>query len=160
MVTIQRLQPDEIERLRRIRLAALKDAPDAFGSTYQEAIAWPNDRWQQQLRQLPTFLAVVDGVDCGVVRSCPHPQQAHVAYLISMWVVPHVRRTGVGVVLIDAVIDWAKAEGCHQLLLDVCHHNPAAMTLYERQGFKPTGNTGHLPPPREHIQEFEMVLNL
>jgi GNAT superfamily N-acetyltransferase len=111
MLTIQRLRPGETERLRQIRLAALKDAPDAFGSTYQEAIVWPNDRWQQQLRQLPSFLAVVDGVDCGMVRSCPHPQQAHAAYLISMWVAPHVRRIGVGVALMDVVLDWAKAEG-------------------------------------------------
>lgn len=159
MLTIQRLDLHECDRLRQIRLAALKDAPDAFGSTFAETVSRPIESWDQQLRKLPTFIAVLDGVDSGMVRSVPHPEQAHRADLISMWVAPQARRTGVGAALIEAVIAWAKAEGYTQLLLDVCCHNTAAIALYEQKGFKPTGVTNRFPPPREHIQEFEMALD-
>ena len=38
-IDIKRLAADEGPRLRTIRLRALADAPDAFGSTYDEAAA-------------------------------------------------------------------------------------------------------------------------
>ena len=43
---IQRLSIDEALRLRHIRLRALADAPDAFGSTYAEASAHPLEIWR------------------------------------------------------------------------------------------------------------------
>ena len=165
---IQRLSLDEnntriaqtCQRFRDIRLASLQDAPDAFGSTFEETAARPPKIWQQQLRNLPTFIAVVDGVDSGIVRGAPHSNNAKVAYLISLWVAPNVRGMGVGAALIDAVIDWATSAGYAQLILDVGNHNAGAIALYTRKGFKPTGQTGHLPPPREHILEYEMSLDL
>lgn len=160
MVEIQRLSVDEGERLRRLRLASLKDAPDAFGSTFQDVAARPQDSWRSQLQRLPTFVAVLAGVDSGIVRSSPHSEQAHTAYLLSMWVAPHARGQGVGEALIGAVINWSRDEGYTRLVLDVGNDNQFAIALYARKGFKPTGATGHLPPPREHILEHEMALNL
>ncbi len=37
--------------------------------------------------------------------------------------------------------------GLARLVLDVGNSNHLAIALYERKGFKPTGVTGHLPPP-------------
>ncbi len=160
MLEIQRLSINEGERLRQLRLASLEDAPDAFSSTFQEAVTLPRDSWLQQLQVLPTFVAVLKGVDSGMVCSSPHPENAHVAYLISMWVAPNARGQGVGDALLDAVIDWARSSSYTQLLLDVSNDNSFAITLYKRKGFKPTGMTSCLPPPREHIPELEMALDL
>ena len=68
---IQRLSLDECARLRAIRLIALQDAPQAFETTFQTAVAFPPESWQRQLQNLPTFVAVVDGVDSGMVRGAP-----------------------------------------------------------------------------------------
>ena len=160
MLELQRLKVDEGKRLRKLRLASLKDAPDAFGSTFQEVAARPRDSWREQLQALPTFVAVLDDVDSGIVRSSPHSEQANVAYLLSLWVAPHARGQGIGEALIDAVVDWGRAEGYARLVLDVGNSNHLAIALYERKGFKPTGVTGHLPPPREQILEHEMALDL
>jgi hypothetical protein len=65
---IQRLSIDEALRLRHIRLRALADAPDAFGSTYAEVSAHPLEIWRQQLQEIVTFVAVHDGEDVGIVR--------------------------------------------------------------------------------------------
>ena len=160
MLEIQRLSLNEGERLRQLRLASLEDAPDAFSSTFQEAVVLPKDLWFQQLQALPTFVAVLNGVDSGIVRSSPHLENADVAYLISMWVAPTARGQGVGDALIDAVIDWARSSSYTRLLLDVGNNNSFAITLYKRKGFKTTGMTSCLPPPREQIQEQEMSLDL
>ncbi|MEM7063466.1 MAG: GNAT family N-acetyltransferase [Cyanobacteria bacterium P01_B01_bin.77] len=158
MIEIQRLSLDEVERLRAIRLNALQDAPQAFETTFQTAIALPPENWRQQLQRLPTFVAVVDGVDSGMVRGVPHSDGA--AYLISLWVAPQARKRGVGQTLIDAVVGWAHSEGVARLILEVGESNGNAIALYTRKGFKPTGQTRNLAPPRDHIKEQEMALEL
>jgi len=47
-----------------------------------------------------------------------------------------------------------------QVLLDVADTNMAAIRLYARMGFVPSGVEGSLPPPREHIKEHQRVLVL
>ncbi|MBT9311012.1 GNAT family N-acetyltransferase [Leptothoe kymatousa] len=160
MITFQRLNAGDVERLRQIRLLALKDAPDAFSTTFQDAFVWPRDSWVRQLQKLPTFVAVVDGADSGMVRGALHSEKINEAYLLSLWVAPHARGQGVGQGLINAVIDWMRSEGCQRLVLDVGEHNAGVIALYQRMGFKPTGITKPMPPPREHILEFEMALEL
>ena len=67
-IDIKRLAADAGLRLRTIRLRALVDAPDAFGTTYDEAAAQPLDSWTAQLQEIATFVAVVNGGDVGLVR--------------------------------------------------------------------------------------------
>ena len=157
---IRRLGAHEGLRLRAIRLRSLADAPDAFGSTHDEALARPPDSWSAQLRELPTFVAVADGEDVGMVRGARDDSRAETAWLISMWVAPEVRRQGVGEALIDAVVEWARASGARRLLLDVGDHNRPAIALYARMGFEPNGRTGSLPAPRDHIHEHQRELRL
>ena len=158
--TIIRLAAREGLRLRAIRLRALAEAPDAFASTHGQAAALPPDSWAAQLREMPTFVAVVAGEDVGIVRGARDDSRADAAWLISMWVAPEVRGQGVGEALIDAVVEWARATGARRLLLDVGDHNQPAIALYARIGFEPNGTTGSLPAPRSHIREHQRELRL
>lgn len=165
---IQRLTLDEVERLRAIRLAALQDAPQAFETTFQMAVTLSSESWLQQLQALPTFVAVINNVDSGMVRGAPHSDNATWADLISLWVAPQARRLGVGQALIDAVVGWARSEEYVRLVLEVGEGNGNALTepllgriaLYTHKGFKPTGQTKKLAPPRDHIKEQEMAFEL
>jgi GNAT superfamily N-acetyltransferase len=140
-------------------LRALQDAPDAFGSTLEEAVDQPAESWSRQLLELTTFVAVRNGTDLGLVR-CARDESSDTAWLISMWVAPEIRRMGVGAVLVDLVIDWARSNGVNRLLLDVGDDNAAAVALYDGKGFKPNGKVGALPSPREHIREHQRELTL
>ena len=160
MLRLERLDSHEGLRLRTIRLRALLDAPDAFGSTFEETSARPDDSWSTQIQELPTFIAVRDGLDIGMARYAQDKAQSGTAWLISMWVAPEARRTGVGGLLIDAVIEWARAHGVQRLLLDVADLNAPAIALYRRKGFEPNGEVSALPPPREHIREHQRELLL
>jgi len=118
-----------------IRLQALQEAPYAFGTTVAEASSWPAARWEQQVDEVATFVAVVGGEDVGVVRGIPHPDLPRVREVIGMWVAPGARRRHVGSTLIRAVTDWARSEDADTLVLDVVEENTGAITFYERLGF-------------------------
>ena len=159
-IDIQRLAAHEAPRLRAIRLRALAESPDAFGSTYDEAAALPPESWAAQLQSIVTYVALVDGEDVGLVRGAPDEARSDAAWLISMWVAPEVRGQGVGEALVGAVVEWARAGGARRLLLDVGDHNRPAIALYARMGFEPNGRTGSLPAPRSHIREHQRELRL
>ena len=157
---IEHLRVGDGGRLRLIRLRALANAPDAFGTTLEEATAHSLEFWECQLEQLATFVATVGGCDVGLARGAPHENIGDTGYLLSMWVAPEVRRQGIASILVDAVVNWARSRGLNHLLLDVAEKNAPAVALYTRKGFAPTGAVGTLPPPRAHVREIQMAIRL
>jgi len=141
-------------------LRALSDAPDAYGSTFQDASARSPEDWSRQVIELQAFVAVSNGVDVGLVRCARDQERSDTGWLISMWVAPEVRRHGVGAALIDLVVAWARRNDLTRLLLDVADRNAPAIALYERKGFLPNGRTSTMPAPREHVREHQRELSI
>lgn len=160
MLTVVRLGPADVPRLRTIRLRALRESPAAFSSRLRDIERWPTARWSRLLRESQAFVAVRDGADVGMARGSMDAEEHRVSWLESMWVAPEARRTGVGQLLVGAVVDWARAAGATTLRLDVADANVPAVRFYERLGFEPTGVTGSLPPPRDSIREHQRELHL
>jgi GNAT superfamily N-acetyltransferase len=157
---VQRLRTEEAARLREIRLRALADAPDAFGSTLAGALVRSDEMWVEEARKLTTFIAVADDRDVGMVRGVQDAHDERSAWLLSMWVEPDARGSGAADALVDRLVEWARSQRYRQLMLDVADANARAIGFYERKGFLPTGEVGHLPPPRQHITEHRRVLRL
>jgi ribosomal protein S18 acetylase RimI-like enzyme len=134
MARIEQLRPGEGDRWRCIRLKALREAPYAFGTTYAEATQWSVARWEAQVVEFATFVAVRDERDIGVARGAAH-HRSDALELVSLWVDPMARRRGIAAQLIDKVATWATAAGATVLVLDVVADNPAAIALYDRAGF-------------------------
>jgi GNAT superfamily N-acetyltransferase len=59
--------------------------------------------------------------------------------LVGMFVAPEERGRGVGAALVEAIADWARAANAARLRLWVTSTNGAAISLYRRCGFEPTG---------------------
>lgn len=138
VVQLRALTPDDWRLWRRLRLAALADAPDAFGSRLAD---WQGDgdreeRWRSRLAMPGSrnLIAEVGGAPVGMASGVPAEDPAARA-LIAMWVSPGARGRGVGDVLIDAVAAWARESGAEELRLVVYEHNAAALGLYRRNGF-------------------------
>ena len=157
---IQRLADHELERFRALRLRSLRDAPGAFGTTYEGAAAWPRNAWSRAFSSLVAFVAVVDGRDVGLVRAARDPNVEDAARLGSLWVAPEARGAGAGEALVHAVSAWARAQGLSRVVLDVSDDNAPAIALYERLGFEPTGVVSSFPPPREHLGRHQRLLEL
>ena len=162
---IQRLQPEHWYRLRAVRLRALADSPNAFGTLLAEDEARSAHDWRRRLEReevvtLVAFTAAHEDVGLVVATPWKWSEDNDAAGLFAMWVAPETRGTGVGGALIDAVIAWAREGNYARILLDVADQNTAAVALYASRGFVPTGKTGTLPPPRHHVTEHERELVL
>ncbi len=158
--SIQQLKLSDWQRFRTIRLRALEESPDAFGSTLEREQKFTAEEWPIRLTRenVATFIAVSDEEnDLGLTVGAPYDDAVG---LFGMWVAPEARGTGVGGALVDAVIRWAKQSGHQRILLDVGDDNTPAITLYESKGFVRTGITGTLPPPRESITEHQRAILL
>ncbi|MER6361958.1 GNAT family N-acetyltransferase [Kitasatospora sp. NPDC001527] len=147
MIELRELTSDDWPLWRELRLAALAEAPYAFGSTLA---AWQGEgdreeRWRSRL-EIPGALdlvALVDGEPAAMATGVPGDGSAE---LISMWVGPRARGRGVGALLIAEIERWAARRGLATLRLAVMPHNPHARALYERTGFTDTGEPGDLLP--------------
>ena len=152
-VTVRQATVDDWETVRDVRLAALQEAPYAFGSTYERERELPEERWRGRLNDPdnPTFLGF-DG-DTPVGLDGVYTENGDLI-LVAMWVAPAARRSGVGAALTNAVCDWAKAHGATRLFLSVAEGNEPARRLYERLGFTMTGRSQplHSDPTRLSLE--------
>ena len=151
---LQRVGADEWETFRDVRLASLADAPDAFGATYADWVDASDDRWRSRLTDVPfTVVASVDGRGVGVVSGAPLDDHVE---LISMWVAPDHRGTGLAGRLVDEVASWASARGQDTYLM-VRDDNDRAILAYERAGFVDRGVPDDWPDdaPRERRMRRE-----
>ncbi len=159
---ITALSESEWRRAKAIRLRALTDTPDAFGSTSAEEQDQPEAFWRARLAATDrvTFIATLDGEDVGLAVCAPFDGLECTAGLFSMWTAPDARGKGIGTALVWAIVNWARDRKFEQLVLDVADNNAPAIALYEKCGFVPTGKVGTLPPPRTHITEHRRALPL
>ncbi len=132
------MDADDWARVRAVRLRALREDPDAFGTVLSEDLARPPHAWRERLMQdtAASFVATREGNDIGLVTGAPY---AETAGLFGMWVDPSARGLGAGRALVGAVVAWARGQGHVRIRLDVADTNAAAIRLYEGCGFKRTG---------------------
>ncbi len=171
MVLVRETVAEDWQALRDIRLAALRDAPDAFASTYEEQAAFEEADWRQRIARGGTFLAYLPKVDASEVDASEvdasepaglaggYQQGPGTVGLISMFVRPQARGRGVGEALIAAVLDWARARSATSVHLWVTETNKPARLLYERCGFSLTGERQPLPS-KPDIREVAMARSL
>ncbi len=143
VITIRRPGPDDWRQLRTIRLAALAEAPSAFGSTLAREFAFDEATWRSRLASTALHFADDDGQVVGLAAGFREPDGS--IELVSMWVDPRYRGRGVGELLVRAIMAWAHGAGVSSISLWVTSSNDAARRLYERCGFRLTGETQPLP---------------
>ncbi|EIP85993.1 acetyltransferase, GNAT family protein [Burkholderia humptydooensis MSMB43] len=135
-VEIRRLFAAHAADYRAIRLAALRDAPEAFGSTYDAEAERSLAAFAQRLDSSIVFGAYVDGAIAGMAgfKRLDGAKERHKGFLWGVYVAPAARRLGVGAALLDAALA-AAAQTVEQVTLAVIDGNGAARAFYERHGF-------------------------
>jgi ribosomal protein S18 acetylase RimI-like enzyme len=96
------------------------------------------------------------GASCGMIGSRVDERAPQRAWVLSMWVAPTHRRSGLGTRLIDEVERWGQSLGVCELLLNVTSNNLTAQSLYEKCGFVRTGMT-HPYENDPALFEYEMI---
>ena len=117
--TLRTAVPGDEPILRQLRLAAMTDAPEAFGSSYERELARTVADWTRWLAPGATFLIEgLDGAALGLVAAVPDAA-APLVHLMAMWVDPVARGSGAADALVEAVVAWASARGVTTVQLHV-----------------------------------------
>jgi predicted GNAT family acetyltransferase len=149
----RRLTPDDWEVLRDIRLRALADSPDAFGSTLEREMSFDEQEWRRRTTG-PVLVVTHDRRAVSMAGTFTDEGGVHVW---GMWTDPDHRGRGYGRAVLDALVGEAVADGV-RVALHVNVANPGARAFYERYGFVPTGELEPLRPGSEQRIEL-MVIN-
>ncbi|MGE0314089.1 MAG: GNAT family N-acetyltransferase [Lautropia sp.] len=146
MTLVRPMRAEEWPVYRDIRLRALLDAPDAFGSTHGAEVALADEGWAARVAAAcaggaaRALFAQVDGVVCGLAWCKVSASDPRVADVYQMWVAPQARERGVGTALLQAIVEYAKGAGAEALRLGVTLAESPAMRLYRSFGFAPAGD--------------------
>jgi ribosomal protein S18 acetylase RimI-like enzyme len=141
-----------------VRLAALTEAPYAFGSTWERERHNTAEQWRHAIEGRARFVAELEGRVVGM-SAAGASDDVRAAALTSVWVAPQARGHGVGDSLVLAATAWASAKGYGQIVLWVTDGNHRAEKLYERHGFRRTGSVQQVRAGEEGV-EYEMSLTL
>lgn len=156
-VHVRRVLATDGARLRLLRLEALQDpaAGIAFLESYETAAARPSDFWDERAvgaalsASAGQFVAEQGRSWVGTVTILiPEPghpdyfgrlREPGTALAVAVFISQSHRGRGILDRLIAAGAEWARAQGCDRLLLDVHEDNARAQAAYTRLGFAPTG---------------------
>lgn len=129
------LAPDDWRLWRSVRLRSLADAPDAFGSTLAREQAFTEQDWRERLLSGPVVVIEERApAACGAAFA-DGPDLFHV---VAMWTAPEARGSGLAGRVLRVLLEEAAGSG-RRPVLDVTRGNDAARRLYERFGFRATG---------------------
>jgi GNAT superfamily N-acetyltransferase len=148
VVETREITPDDWQALRDTRLAGLREAPSAFGSTYAREAPFTEEQWRARTTcsgHGVMFFAGLAGLAGPAGIAGVYVEDDGTVEIVSMWVRPQARGQKAGEALIEAAAGWARARGHDVLYLWVTESNAPARRLYERCGFTLTGETQPLP---------------
>lgn len=163
-IELRTLQPPEWRAYRDLRRRALRDAPDAFGSTIEQSLLIPDEEWAARLTRVKSdydhpLVAILGNELKGLLWSRVEANDASVARLYQMWVAPEIRGHGVGRTMVQTALAWMRGIGVKRAILGVTNGDRPARRLYDAMGFQPIGE---LEPLREGSSQNvqEMTLDL
>jgi ribosomal protein S18 acetylase RimI-like enzyme len=134
-ISIIRLEPNDWQTLRDLRLNALLESPRSFLADLTEEQAYDEKLWQQELAKNVWIAAVIDSKKIGLAKLNRSAPPDHSMHLEGLWVAPDTRGQGVGEQLVSALEGIAEEVGAVHLKLWVFVANRIARNLYERLGY-------------------------
>ena len=161
-IKLRRLTSADAPAYRNIRLAGLRDTPEAFGSTFDRENAQPLACFCDRIRNSHIFGAFRSAELLGITgfRIREGEKERHKGLLWGMYVRPDARKAGVGRQLVEAVIDHAR-DHVEVIQLSVVSGNEPARRLYTGLGFVEYGvEKKSLKQNGRYYDEILMALDL
>jgi RimJ/RimL family protein N-acetyltransferase len=144
--TVRRVTVADAARMRALRLEMLADSPLAFLETLAQAAARSHDSYRARIAQaasgdqLAQFIADPGGPLIGHAGGTVMPDDPSTTVVFAVYLTPAYRGGKVLAELVDAVAEWSRAAGRHELMLEVVTGNDRAVRAYEKLGFEETGD--------------------
>ena len=142
------LHPSRWREAKALRHEALQCNPEAFATSYEDALSYPDDMWIKRMetaferdRSIALYVEV-DGVLVGMAGAgwSDRRKTRHVAEVYAVYVSPTYRGKGVATVLMRRLLDELNAlSQIEKVRLGVTDSNEVAVSLYLRMGFEIVG---------------------
>lgn len=134
---IRLLDQEDWAAFKDLRLEALRNHPEAFGSSFEEESERTEAEWRAGFNTCHMFGCFADN---RLVASAGYfiyssLKMRHRAVLFAMYIKPDNRKRGIADALVKAVIAHARKR-VTQLHLTVVTTNQTALKLYQKNGFK------------------------
>ncbi len=168
-MNIRLLDEFDAQRYQVVRLRALKNDPDSFGSTYEQEAVKPLEKFAERIQQTANkfTLGCIDDSQSliGIVNFVREDRlkTAYKGNIYGMYIEPGFRGQGIGRSLLFALIETAtrECEGLEQIHLTVVSNNEPAKRLYTSLGFEVYGVEPHALKFNAHyLDEDLMILKL
>lgn len=139
-VTIKKLTINDLEDFKTIRLSALFNAPQMFGSTYEREVNQPLEFFSYPIENYAVFAAYVESKIVGLTVFSQNTgmKDKHKAQITSVYVLPEFRQKGIANQILNEVLRYGK-QHTEQILLSVVESNESAIKLYKKYGFQVYG---------------------
>ncbi len=145
MIQIGELGSKHARAFQELRLAALRECPSAFASSYEEEHDTPIALVAERLVAQPDRCVLGAWLESDLVGMVGLQREemrklSHKAFIWGMYVAPAARRRGTGgILLAHALARAASMPGVRQINLGVNAANAEAVALYEAAGFAAFG---------------------
>ena len=162
LIEIRPLTPADAAAYRDIRLAGLRESPEAFGSTFDRENIQPLAWFRNRLAASRVFGAFCSADLLGIAGFAIREgeKERHKGLLWGMYVRPDVRKAGLGRQLVEAVVEYARAH-VEVIQLSVVSGNELARRLYAALGFVEYGlERDSLKQNGRYYDEILMALDL
>ncbi|MBB2892921.1 GNAT family N-acetyltransferase [Flexivirga oryzae] len=158
-ITVRALGEEEWQVYRDVRLAALRESPDAFAATAAQEEAFDEELWQARVKRSRRLVAQDGDQIVGVVSVGRVPEgDDKVSELFGLWVSPDLRGKGVAWKLVDAGVRQAREDRYGFVLYWVGTDNGRAVAFASSYGFRPTDGRRAMHNSTEDDPEDEMAM--
>ena len=147
-VEVSLLSQEEWERLRSIRLRALKENPEAFGADFKEVESRSREDWLKDYNKEDYLVASIDSVDVGMLYiEVLNGDHGATCWIGGCWTDPAFRGNGVMRALFNYIDSHAQEKGWIRQGLGVWIDNLIAINSYKSLEFTFAGEK--MPGSRE-----------
>ncbi|NDF56818.1 MAG: GNAT family N-acetyltransferase [Actinobacteria bacterium] len=136
-LNLDKATTDDFNRLKNLRLSALKDSPNAFGAKYSDLKDRPDNYWQQLIKVSNWCLVSADGLDIALLAvDKADKDRKSDCWLSSWWIDENYRGKGVSKVMAEWVYNLCREKGWQKIGLGVWPDNKNAIAVYLKLGFE------------------------
>lgn len=138
-IEVRLLGDDEWQSYRGVRLAALRDAPEAFVAGFEDEASRGEAYWRERMIRAHRIVAEREDGPVGVVCLGLHNEDPEAGEVFGLWTAPMVRGTRVARGLVSTAAQKAAEDGCRLLYFWAGSDNASAVGFASSFGFRPTG---------------------
>lgn len=116
-MALKLLDPDDVEIFKRIRLEALRAAPEAFASSAADWESLPDEEWRRRLANNPVVVSFQGQEPIGLMGLMRQQasKMAHRATIVMVYLRGSERGGGHAVAMLNLLLDHARALGIRQV---------------------------------------------